>query len=93
MHRNITKTDREAVEATCSGDASNCAPFSCSVAGEPASAITMVGRESNGCLLTSLFVRGTPKMTLLNHYGGTMATPPLGNARGCDTSRTGGAHD
>lgn len=93
MHTNITNTRREAFEVLCSGNASNCAPFSRSVNGEPASAITMIGRESNDCLLASLFVSGTPKMTLLDHYGASPATPPLGNDRGCDTSRTGGGHD
>ena len=77
MTTNITADHCAAFEALTSGDYANFALFSCFANGEPAAAIVAVNRDSDGYVITPLFVSMTPSLTLTDHDGQPASgTPP-----------------
>ena len=69
----ITPEHRHAFAALTSGEFTNFALFSCTVDGEPASAIVTVTEDGDEYIVAPLFVSVTERMRLADHDGREMS--------------------
>ena len=69
----ITPEHRHAFAALTSGEYTNFALFSCTVDGEPASAIVTVTEDGDEYIVAPLFVSVTERMHLTDHDGREMS--------------------